>query len=237
MITIYTMAFNEETVLQFMLDHYRARFPACHIILRNNESTDNTVKIAKDNNCEIIDHNTNGFHDDFDLRDLKNNCWKDAKTDWVLIIDPDELLDINEKQLKEEEALGTTLIKPIGFEMINMEDNYDLAGIKYGLVWPEYGKTCLFNKKYITDINYNCGAHVSKPVGQVQFNTNSYNLFHYKWINPDYIVERFAATATRMSVLNKKYKMGWENLEPATKIRQEFQSRRDKIGVEGIKLF
>lgn len=231
------MAFNEEMILPFMINHYRNRFNNCRIVLRDNCSTDRTAQIAKDNNCEIIHYDTKGLHDDFELQQLKNNCWKDAQTDWVLIIDPDELLDINEQQLKEEEALGTTLIKPTGYEMINMEDNYDLSSIKYGLNWPEYGKTCLLNKKYIKEINYNCGAHVSKPMGHVQLNTNSYNLYHYKWINPDYIVDRFAATAFRMSESNKKYKMGWENLEPAEKIKQEFQSRRDKVSVEGIKLF
>lgn len=236
MITIFTMAFNEETILPFMLAHYRSHFPAANIIIRDNCSTDKTAQIALDNGCEVIHYDTKGLHDDFELRDLKNNCWKDAKTDWVLVIDPDELLDINEQQLKEEENLGTTIFKPTGYEMINMLDNYELSDIHYGLKWQEYGKTCLFNKQYIKEINFNCGAHVSQPVGKVQFNTNSYSLKHYKWINPDYIVKRFANTTARMSELNKKHKMGWENMEPEDVIKQEFQNRRDQIKTSGVKV-
>jgi glycosyltransferase involved in cell wall biosynthesis len=237
MITIFTMAFNEEIILPFMIEHYRSRFPNCYIVLRDNCSTDSTVQIAKDNNCEIIHYDTKGLHDDFELQELKNNCWKTANTDWVLIVDPDELLDINEEQLKNEERLGTTLIATTGYEMINMKDNYDLSSIKYGLKWDEYGKKCLFNKKYISDINYNCGAHVSNPAGNIQYSQYIYNIYHYKWISQEYILNRFASTASRMSESNKKHKMGWENMEPVEKIKEQFQIRRERIKNEGIKLF
>lgn len=231
------MAYNEEFILPFFIEHYRKRFSNAHIVVRDNCSTDNTIKIAKDNGCEVIPYDTGGIHDDFSLQFLKNNCWKNtANSDFVLIIDPDEMIDINEEQLMEEDKLGTTLIKPLGFEMINMEDNYDLKSIQWGLKWEDYGKVCLFNKKYIQEMNYNCGAHQCNPVGKIQYNKGGYNLYHYKWINVDQIVKRFAMTASRMSENNKKYKMGWENMEPEDKIRQEFQIRRDRIKKEGIRV-
>ena len=103
MITVYTMAFNEEILMQFMIDHYRSRFPNCHIVVYDYESTDKTAEIANNNNCEVINYSTNNEVDDEKLRHLKNNCWKNAATDWVLVCDVDEMLDINEQQLIEED--------------------------------------------------------------------------------------------------------------------------------------
>ncbi len=76
MITIYTMAYNEDVFLQYMINHYRSRFSNCHIVLFDNESTDNTRQIALDNNCEVKDFKTNNTIDDLKIQHLKNNCWK-----------------------------------------------------------------------------------------------------------------------------------------------------------------
>jgi hypothetical protein len=80
MITIYTIAYNEEIFIQFMIDHYRSRFPNCHIVVYDNESTDNTVAIAKANNCEVITYCTNNQIQDRKYLEIKNNCWKKSKT-------------------------------------------------------------------------------------------------------------------------------------------------------------
>src|SRR3990167_3154040 len=111
MITVYTVAYNEELMIQFMIDHYRERFPGCRIVVYDNISTDNTVKIAKENSCEVVPFDTGGAFMDRRNMDIKNSCWKDAKTDWVLMCDLDELLMMNSAQLKTEEQLGTTIIK------------------------------------------------------------------------------------------------------------------------------
>lgn len=81
MITLYTMAYNEEVFLKYMIDHYRSRFPNCRIILHDNESTDSTAAIARENNCEVINFPTNNEIDEFKITQLKNNCWKSANTD------------------------------------------------------------------------------------------------------------------------------------------------------------
>ena len=94
-ITIYTMAFNEELLLPYMIKHYRSRFPNCNIVVYNNNSTDNTKQIAESNNCEVIFYNTNNQVNDDMLRNLKNNCWKTALTDWVVVCDVDEMLNIS----------------------------------------------------------------------------------------------------------------------------------------------
>ncbi|MEK6884573.1 MAG: glycosyltransferase family 2 protein, partial [Nanoarchaeota archaeon] len=132
MITIYTLTFNEEILMQFMIDHYKSRFPNCKIIVYDNSSTDNTVQICKDNNCEVRTYDSGGTLNDRLHMDLKNSIWKDAETDWVLVSDLDELLDINETDLKNEEKAGATIIKAEGWQMVNMEDNLDVRNMKNG---------------------------------------------------------------------------------------------------------
>lgn len=222
------MAFNEELLIQFMIDHYRSRFSGCKIIVRDNQSTDNTAQIALNNGCEVLEYNTNSEIDDIKLRDLKNNCWKNAATDWVLVCDVDELLDITLEDLQKEESLGSTIIKSEGYNMVNMENNYDIANIKYGERFSAYDKSYLFNKKFINEINYECGAHTSRPFGTIKYSNKAYLLYHYKLINPDFLVSRFKLTAKRLSKNNKATGMGAYNSDPEEKIRNDFEERKRK---------
>jgi len=210
MITIHFVSYNEEVRLQFMLDHYKSRFPTCHFVVYDNFSTDETVNIALRNNCEIIPYNTDNTHNDELLRNLKNNCWKTAKTDWVLVCDPDELFDVNEDDLKYEESVGTTIIRATGYNMVNMSEDpcdCELNNIKYGMRSLPHDKMFIFNKKHIKEINFNHGSHVASPAGDIKFNSKQYNMYHYHFINTDFIYNRYQATNDRLAEINKK--MGW----------------------------
>jgi glycosyltransferase involved in cell wall biosynthesis len=229
MITVYTIAFNEEVLIKFMIDHYRSRFPNCHIVVYDNFSTDNTAQIAKDNNCEVIYYDTNNMINDNKYIEIKNNCWKGAKTDWVLVCDVDEMLEINQEQLLMEESSGTTIIKGEGYNMVNMEDNFDLPNITYGSRCTPYDKSYLFNKKFITDIRYIHGCHSCNPIGTVKYNTNVYKAYHYNCINPDYKVERYKLFASRLSPENKQHGWGYQYLQSEESIRQSFIRARSYV--------
>jgi glycosyltransferase involved in cell wall biosynthesis len=208
-LTIYTITFNEELIIQFFIDHYRTRFPNCHIVVYDNQSTDKTVEIAKANNCEIRFYDSGGKTNDQLHLDTKNNCWKDAKTDWVLVCDTDELLEINSEQLTVEHNRGITRIKSECWHMVNMQDNLDLANITYGYrgnlvfdgshVYSEtvYDKDILFNKSCV-DINYICtGCHHNSSIGKV-INSSPYKLWHYKYINPDVFLKKRQTNRKRL---------------------------------------
>jgi hypothetical protein len=149
MITVYTVDYNEELQIQFMIDHYRSRFPDCHIVVYDNMSTDRTVEICLNNDCEVISYDTNNQIQDRKYLEIKNNFWKTAQANWVLVCDTDELLDINKAQLQLEEYKNYTIIKSEAYNMINMEDNLDLSNIKYGARTVYHDKSYLFNKKLI----------------------------------------------------------------------------------------
>lgn len=208
MITIYVVSYNEELMIQFMIDHYRKRFPNCNIILFDNMSTDNTVQIALDNDIDVIPFYTNNTFSDGKNMEIKNNAWKTAPTDWVLTCDMDELLDINEDQLKLEKVLGTTIIRGEGYNMVNMKGaSIDLNDIKYGDRCTRYDKAYLFNKTFISEINYGAGCHECSPKGIIKFNTNQYKTYHYNFINLDLVIKKYKRNNDRLSEENKK--KGW----------------------------
>lgn len=209
-ITIYTLTYNEELLMQFMINHYRSRFPNCHIVVYDNSSTDRTVEICKNNNCEVRGYNSNNQLNDGLHMQIKNSCWKDAATDWVLMCDLDEMLDINEAQLKAEDAAGVTRIKTEAWTMVNLTDDVDLeslAKIDHGFRDPGYDKSLLFNKKYIHEINYDPGCHHSYPVGHVSDSSKIYQIRHYQYCNLNAFVSKRMETKKRLSEANKRN--GW----------------------------
>jgi hypothetical protein len=231
MITVYTVAYNEEYQLQFMIDHYRFRFPDCHIVVYDNMSTDNTVDIALRNKCEVVSYDTNNQISDSKYLEIKNNCWKTAKTDWVLICDVDELVDINQDMLKYEETCNHTIINVHGYNMINMDDNCNLDHIKYGVRSHYYDKNYLFNKKFIKEINYQPGCHQSEPIGTINYSNNengSYNAYHMNFINIDMSIEKYKSYAKRLSKENLDKGWGVHYLFSEDKIRAEFADLRSK---------
>lgn len=226
MLTIYTIAYNEEIMLPFMIKWYRERFSDCKIVVYDNYSTDNTEKIALENNCTVIKYDSNNeIRDDLYL-EIKNNCWKTANTNWVLVCDVDEFLDINEDDLKNEESIQTTIIKSKGYDIVNLEDNYNIDNMNCGCNNPGYSKNYLFNKLNIEEINYTPGCHTSNPVGKIKYSEKVYNLFHNKYINVDYLIEKHKVYAKRLSNTNKQHGWGNHYFIKETIIREDFLQKR-----------
>lgn len=226
MITVFTLAYNEELQLPQLINHYRSKFPNCRIVVYDNMSADNTVSIAKNNNCEVVLFDTNNQFQDRKHMDIKNNCWKNASTDWVLICDVDELLNISESELLQEELYGSSIISSKGFNMINMEDNFDIDNIKYGVRATPYDKSYLFNKSLINEINYEAGAHKAHPIGTVKYSDKVYDAYHFNFINLQASLDKYKHYATRLSPENLKNGWGFHYMLAEEKITEEFMSLR-----------
>jgi len=52
--------------------------------------------------------------------DIKNNCWKDVKSDWIIMADMDEFLCVTEEELKNELELGTTILTIQGYGLVKV---------------------------------------------------------------------------------------------------------------------
>lgn len=214
--------------MQLMIDHYRSRFPNCHIVVYDNQSTDDTVKIAQANGCELRHYDSNNQVNDQMLWETKNNCWRNANTDWVVVCDLDEMLDINADQLAAEDAAGVTKIKCECYHMVNMHDNLDVRAIDHGcrdLRDTVYDKDLMFNKKHV-DINYiNNDCHFTNSRGNVR-NSKPYRMYHYKYVNPDIFVAKQATSAKRLSEINKQNGWGAQCLRDEGNLRNEFAQAR-----------
>lgn len=236
MIHIYTIAYNEEVLLQKMIDHYRARMPNCPITVYDNQSTDNTRLIALNNGCEVIEYDSNNeVRDDLYLK-IKNNCWKGQKERWALIVDVDEFVYINQEELFLEQENGTTLVSFQGWNMITLSDDPDIIDLnpEWASRAPQYDKAYLFDTQSITKINYSAGCHYCYPVGKIKYSEHLYLMCHFKALGLNYMINRHTEFGTRLSKQNLVAGHGIHYLDSEQQIRNNwkfYQTHPDLVKV------
>lgn len=223
MITIYTITYNEEVMLPYFIKWYRDRFPNCKIVVYDNESTDGTKNICLNTpNLQYIPYHTGNKLSDSTYLKIKNNAWKHAETDWVIVCDVDEFLDMDEQKLKLSQPC--TLFKSKGFNMCNVENLKDITEIKHGVRATQYDKTILFNRKHITEINYSAGCHHCEPTRFVIYSSLNPHLYHMKFIDVNLLVNKYKTYASRLSDENKEMRWGYHYEQEEWLIREEFKN-------------
>lgn len=220
MITIYTITYNEEHIIEYFVKWYRERFKDCTIVVFDNESTDNTRQIATDLGCEVIEYSTENKLSDSAYLSIKNNVWKQAQTDWVIVCDVDEFLDVDETYLNTNQ----TLYKAKGYNMFNLDNLEDITQLQYGLEAMQYDKTILFNKKYINEINYGAGCHHCQPKGDVIYSGLNPSLYHMKFLNVELLVHKYKTYAERLSDENKQMRWGYHYEQAEQDIRDSYHN-------------
>lgn len=201
-ITIYSVCWNEEIILPYFFKHYRSKFPDANFIIYDNMSSDNSRKIIEENGGTIVDYDTDGKVRDDKLLEIKNNCWKTAPSDWVIVCDIDEFVDVDQNLLQKTKA---TIITTEGYEMVG--NSFDLEKLEKGTRNDFLDKSLVFNKKIIKEINFTNGCHTCNPKGTVVFNTTRVVLRHMKYFHKQYPVNRFKTYAERLSKENLEN--GW----------------------------
>lgn len=193
-ITIFLLCFNEELLLPHTLKHYRDRFPTAKFILVDNYSTDRSCQIAKENGMEIRQFNSGDKQCEEYMMYIRNNIWNDITDGWIIMCDMDEWLEINERQLIEEENKGSTIITTSGFNIVGNSKNIDLSDIDlHSLnegIWDEnFSKRILFKVPDVR-INFWWGSHICYPSGNVKLSEKKYVLKHYNHLGAEYLVEK-----------------------------------------------
>lgn len=195
MINIFLLCYNECILLPQTIYHYRYFFPSANITIYDNESTDNSVELAKSLGCNVISWNSNNMIDDLKYKDIKNNCWKNVENGWIIMADMDEWLCISEQNLKEEEEKGTTIIKTKGLDMIGESNREDLTDINLHSIIKyidnEFmSKKLCFHRNSIQEINYEAGAHYCSPVGNVVYSSKTYIIKHMSQLGLPFILNK-----------------------------------------------
>jgi glycosyltransferase involved in cell wall biosynthesis len=223
MIEAYLVAFNEEETIHLSIKHYQ-KF-CSRVTILNNHSTDRTVEIAKSMGCRIKNFGTPGILNDRDYINIKNECWKESKYDWVIVCDADEILD-----LPDHLETGATIFQTYGWNVFSHEmPKSDWLEITNGHPEGNYSKTVMFDPRQITDINFRIGCHVSSPRGNVIWSEETLTLFHYRNVGgPQRLVDRHNLYRPRMSDENLQKNWGHHYLKSDEERIREWEEKYAK---------
>lgn len=235
-ITLYTFLYNEEHILPYFLKHYSQYVNK--IIVYNNHSTDNSIQILKDwKDCEIElrHYDTNNEYDEKSLITIKNNCWKEDTSDYVIVCDLDEFLyHPNLIEFIKKQPF-TDFYTPKGYQMIGEEiptdytkQIYDI--IKIGTRDSNYDKCVLFKRKNIIDTNYTPGAHNARFKGYnnlINYSGEELKLLHYKWLEFESVYQKHTHYGTRTSKHSRDHKYGQHYLIGRERMYEEYNNLKN----------
>lgn len=224
-IHVYSLCYNEEEILPLYLRHYKQFTDK--IIVYDNHSTDNSVKILKENDVDVRTFTTNNTFDDIVMLNMWNNMYKESRgvADWVVVCCIDEFLyhpNIRDV-LKTYKIQGANIARVEGFNMLAEDENVyeDLSKlegqiydtIKTGTPWEGDNKFLVFNPG--VDINYQAGCHVCSPEGWYpKFSADCVlkNL-HYSLRGKEKSLQKNQAFRDRMSENNKNLNLGFHRMD------------------------
>jgi hypothetical protein len=207
-INVFLLCFNESNLIQHTIKHYKKYLPSCKITIYDNESTDNSVEIAKKLGCSVISWNSNNVIDDFKYVDIKNNCWKSIEKGWIIMADMDEFLCVTEEELMKEMESDVSILNIKGYDMIGESETDDLSDIdlqnikKYIDNHYESKKLCFLREK-INEINYNCGAHACDPKGNIIYSSTVYINKHMSSLGLKFLTNKYIERYKRAENMRK----------------------------------
>ena len=92
-IDVFAICYNEEVMLPYFINHYQKM--GANITIYDNFSTDRSQEIITESGCTLLTYDSNNqIRDDLYLQ-IKNNCWKKSKAEWVIVCDIDEFIEVD----------------------------------------------------------------------------------------------------------------------------------------------
>jgi hypothetical protein len=230
-IEAFAISYNEEIMMPYYLKHY-SQF--CErITIYDNYSTDRTYQICRAfPKVSVVKWDSGGeVRDDLYLK-IKNNCWKHSIADWAIVGDIDELVYMF-RLMQPHDFDSCTIIQPDWYEMVSNRlpstpgQIYD--EINEGVCLGQASKCIMFRPQALKEINYDPGAHVSHPVGDVRIlNASMMGILHYKFLSPGYVSERHRLFGQRLSEINRKNRWGVQYEFSAEQTLASWQNWWDK---------
>lgn len=235
-IACYALAYNEEIILPQFIEHYK-KF-CDKIVIYDNMSTDKTKEIALDLGCDVFSWEAvGGGINERAYIEIKENCYKKDRDDfdWVITVDADELYSHKDgvdgllKCLEKYKREGVTLPKVQGYNMVGEdESSLDISKITKGAKELSYSKRCIFDPRLDMKWSFGChpqhGNHLKHVSGVVESADTELLLYHYKYINLQYVINRHASYSKRLSDFNKSHNLAVHYSYGQEKIKKEYAS-------------
>ena len=209
-IEAYILVHNEERLMPYIMRHY-SQF--AKVVILENNSTDRSVDIAHSMGATIWKYDIFDDKDELTLLDIRNNCWKDSKADWVIVVDADEFV-YHPRLIKVLEKTNKTAFIPVFYNMFSdtfpITDGQIYEEVQYGSRGDEWDKALnkkmnLFKPSELTEINYGPGCHTTKPEGNVKIGKlKSLMTLHMRFLSRQYVIDNYKMQAQRISPINKE---------------------------------
>lgn len=241
LLQVFTTTFREVDRLRELVKFYRSKVPDCLIHVQDNQSRDETEAVAKELGCTFVEFDTGGKLDEESLMNLRNSSWKQSKAHYVLIVDSDEFVNVDEKELRDNlETRVWNVCKCTGYEMFGDSESFD--EVFFGCPSAGYCKQVCFLRDDVLHTNYGPGSHTSnfimKPNVAMKLKELPFELFHAKWAS-------WSSGFGRQSAISKNgrsqrmiaKKWGWQYDLPESQHRQYYLNGvRNSIQVRGFDL-
>jgi len=219
-IVCHVPVWNEEFMLPYFFKHYDfvSRF-----IIYDNGSTDGTKDLVKSNpKAELVDWDTGEQLNNAALVRLKNNCWMDLRSEWVIVCDVDEFLLVDLDVLSQYKN-QTVAFQSIGWNMVGFNEPF--ADIDHAVRSKWFDKIVLF-KGDVKEINYQPGAHTAMPECRI---INQFDLRHYNALSEKHMINRWHRYRSRRSESDKKKSYGYHYEWPEERVKAEFQRMKNSM--------
>jgi len=205
-VEVYTFTYNDSAHIDHLVRWYSARFRNLKITVFDNESTDDTVARAESLGCTIVSRGGLEAVGIEKFIELKHKCLEISQSEYTLICDIDELLDVSDLDLLKYQP---TIVQGIGYHMVGDEETA-YENINKGVRDPRFDKCLLFKREKVLEINYSPGAHSCKPVfveGEISKENLRRNLYHFRWLSLPFVIDRWNRNSKRISEADRK--QGW----------------------------
>ncbi len=188
---------------------------ADEIVVCDMESSDNTVKIAKDLGAKIITHKKVGY-----VEPARNYAISKSSGDWILILDADEEVSDNLiKKLKE-------IVKKPTADYYRIPRKNIIFGkwIKHSRWWPDYNIR-FFKKGFVSWNEVIHSVPITQGEGADLPDKEEYAIIHHNYKSIDQYIERLVRYTTIQSegLMKNGYVFSWKDI--ISKPLGEFLSR------------
>jgi hypothetical protein len=208
-INVFLLCYNEQALLAHTIKHYKKYLPSCKITIYDNESTDNSVEIAKSYDCNVVSWSSDNIHNEDIQIELRNTIWKNIPRGWIIMADMDEFVCVSETELLYEMNQGTSILQIAGKDMVGESNTIDLSDIDLQQIrkcvdntWES--KNLCFLREKIDDMNYAPGSHSCKPIGTIKYSSNVYINKHMQYIGLQFITNKQVERYKRNELMRKK---------------------------------